>query len=226
MEFDRSIERASPLATAEASDWRPIARWGGILAGLVTVLALLALFGEIGMAAGMSAFDVGDRAAPYAVGAGIWGAVSAILAFLAGGYVGSLVSKHVNVRSGLLQGALVWALAVPVIGVLGASLTVSAVTATGVTTIAAVQADPEAAAQAREAARAKAAPVEKRPAVTEDKVQAATRKAGAVGWAAVGAMLLSLAAAAAGGRLAAACAARCPASAYPVGSPTASTNRV
>jgi hypothetical protein len=184
-----------------ASENEVVARWGGIVAGLFFVLALLVLLGEIGVALGLSSFEPGDRAAPYAIGAGIWGVISAILAFLGGGYIASRISRHVRSKAGATQGLLVWAVAVPVIGVLAAILTIGTVTAAGVTTVAAVQADPAAAAEARDAARTAAPRAEARPAPTEDKVRDAAKKAGAAGWAAVGAMLLSLGAALFGGSL-------------------------
>jgi hypothetical protein len=197
-----------PVPEPAATQHEVVARWGGIVAGVVFLLALLALFGEIGMAAGLSAFDAGDRAAPYAIGAGVWGFVTAIAAFLGGGYLASRVSRHLHARAGATQGLLVWALAVPVIGVLAAVLAIGATTAAGVATVAAVQADPAGTAQARETIRAEAerngggrtetltsAPT------TGAALERASKAAGAAGWAMVGAMLLSLAAAAAGGVL-------------------------
>src|SRR5262245_28471608 len=169
-------------------------------AGVFAVLASLALLGEIGMALGLSSFEPGDRAASYALGAGIWGVISAILAFGIGGYLASRISRHVRSRAGATQGLLVWMVAVPLIGVLAAILTLGTVTAAGVTTVATVQADPVAAAEARDTARANA-PRDARPVPAEEKVRDATKKAGAAGWAAVGAMILSLGAAMLGGSL-------------------------
>lgn len=94
--------------------------WSGVFAGLFAVLALLALFGQVGMAIGMSSFAPGDRAAPYLVGAGVYGAVTAIVAFLAGGWVATAFSRHAGTRTGAAQGALVWAVSVPVLAVLAA----------------------------------------------------------------------------------------------------------
>jgi hypothetical protein len=205
-----SVERVSVVDVPEptATQSEVVARWGGIVAGLFVVLASLVLLGEIGMAIGLSAFEPGDRAASYAIGAGIWGVLSAILAFGIGGYVASRVSRHVRPRAGTTQGLLVWAVAVPVIGVLAALVAIGTVTAAGVTTVAAVQADPAAAAEARETARAAlppradgSTPAEARPAVLRDEVREAAKKTGAAGWAAVGAMLLSLGAALLGGSL-------------------------
>ena len=203
-----SVERVDVVNVAEptASESEVVARWGGIVAGLCVVLASLVLLGEIGMAIGLSSFEPGDRAAPYALGAGVWGILSAILAFGMGGYVASRVSRHVRSRAGTTQGLLVWALSVPVIGVLAAILAIGTVTAAGVATVAAVQADPAAAAESRDTARAVApsdgaTPADVRPAVLRTNVRDAAKKTGAAGWGAVGAMVLSLGAAILGGSL-------------------------
>lgn len=189
----------------------PVARAGGVVAGVFTSLATLILLGEIGMAAGLSAYDGGDRAAAYALGAGIWGIVSAILAFLVGGYVAARLGRPVPGRAGAMHGALVWAVAVPVIGFVAAVLAIGTVTAAGVTTIAAVQADPTAAAEAAAIARARTGgPVlpagsirrELDPRVSASgKLESATKAAGAVGFGAVAGLLLALGAAAFGGSM-------------------------
>lgn len=190
---------------------RPVARAGGIVAGVFTVLATLVLLGEIGMAAGMSAYDAGDRAAAYALGAGIWGLVSAILAFLVGGYVAARLGRPAPGRDAATHGGLVWAVAVPVIGFVAAILAIGTVTAAGVTTIAAVQADPTAAAEAAATVRARTGePVlpagtvrrELDPRVgASGKLESAAKAAGAVGFGAVAALVLALAAAVVGGSL-------------------------
>lgn len=202
-EFDPSLR--------VAADRDYFARWGGIAAGTTTVLALLVLFGEIGMALGLSVYAPGDRAAPYAIGLGIWGVVSAILAYFGGGFVGSAAARHMNPRAGAAQGFLVWALAVPVLAVLAVSLAIQTVTAAGVTTIAAVQADPAAAAEARDAARRAASEAKDAPPAGSIRpefdrrvpasavVATAAKRTGAFGWAAVTALLLSLWAAMVGG---------------------------
>ncbi len=237
--LDRDLEVASPiqashdLATYDRAsydratyDRAPydrdyFARWGGIMAGTVTVLALLVLFGEIGMALGLSVYDAGDRAASYVIGVGVWGVVSAILAYFGGGFVGSAAARHMNPRAGAAQGFLVWAVAVPVLGILAISFAIQTVAAAGVTTIAAVQADPAAAAAARDAAQRAATEAKndvtanaKRPefdrtATASSIVATAAKRTGALGWAAVIALLLSMGAAIAGGSVGTRCASKC-----------------
>lgn len=184
-----------------------LSRWGGILAGVFVTLATLVLLAEVGAAVGLSAVEPGHRAAPYAWGAGIWGLVSVVVAFFLGGGASSCASRLPRRNSGLMQGALVWAVAVPVIGFLGAVLALGAVTAGSVTAAAAVTVDnatppPDALSrdtltpeQRQAAARAR------REATNPATLREASKSAGAVGWAMVGGLVLSLAAAALGGRL-------------------------
>jgi len=189
----------------------PVARAGGVVAGVFTVLATLVLLGQIGMALGLSVFDAGDRAAPYALGAGIYGLISAIVAFLLGGYVAARLGRPAPGQAGAMHGGLVWAVCVPVIGFVAAILSIATVTAAGVSTIAAVQADPAAAAEAAAAARARVGepavpagtirPVFDSRLPASAKVESAAKAAGAVGWGAVAGLVLCLGAAAFGGAL-------------------------
>lgn len=96
-------------------------RWGPIWAGLLTALTTLLLLSLLGLAVGLTAVDA-ERAAreggvPLATGVGtaIWGALSAILAFLLGGFVAGRTAAIFNRRWGALNGALVFLLGVPVI---------------------------------------------------------------------------------------------------------------
>lgn len=190
---------------------RPTMRAHGVAAGVFTVMAVLILLSELGMATGLIAYDGGGRAAAYALGAGLWGFISAILAFLLGGYVAGRFDDPVPGRAGAMRGGLVWAVAVPVMGFLAAILAIGTVTAAGVTTIAAVQADPTAAAEAAAAVRARVsdppAPAgtvrrEFDPrASASGRLESAANAAGAVGFGAVAALLLALGAAAFGGAL-------------------------
>jgi len=90
-------------------------RWGAILAGLFAALSTLALLSLFGLAIGASTFDANDRVQNYGLGAGIWGGVSALLAFLLGGWVAAKTAAVRGERNGLLNGAMVWAVAVPLL---------------------------------------------------------------------------------------------------------------
>ena len=96
-------------------------RWGPIWAGLLAALTALVLLSLLGLAIGLTAVDAAQAARqggpPPATGwvAAVWGAVSAILAFLAGGYLAGWTAAVFNRRWGALNGALVFLLAVPLV---------------------------------------------------------------------------------------------------------------
>src|SRR5205085_11529330 len=88
-------------------------RCGPICAGLFAAPSLLALLSVLGMAVGLSAYDPGDNARRFGVGAGIWGAISMLLAFFFGGWLTARTAALRGTNNGLLNGALVWAVAIP-----------------------------------------------------------------------------------------------------------------
>ena len=90
-------------------------RWGPIIAGLFTALSTLALLSLLGLAIGASTFDPGDRVRNFGLGAGIWGGLSALLAFLVGGWVAARTAAVRGERNGMLNGAMVWAVAIPLL---------------------------------------------------------------------------------------------------------------
>lgn len=90
-------------------------RWGSIIAGLFAALSTLAVLSLLGLAIGASTYDTGDRARDYGIGAGIWGGLSALLAFALGGWLAGRTAALRGPRNGMLNGAMVWALAVPLL---------------------------------------------------------------------------------------------------------------
>ena len=96
-------------------------RWGPIIAGLFAALSLLALLSVLGVAVGLSAYDPGDDPRRFGVGAGIWGAICMILAFFFGGWLAARSAAIRGTNNGLLNGALVWAVAIPLMAYILAS---------------------------------------------------------------------------------------------------------
>jgi len=90
-------------------------RWGPIFAGLFAALSTLAVLSLLGLAIGASAFDPGDRASGFGIGAGIWGGLSMLLAFLVGGWTAARTAAVRGERNGLINGAMVWAVAIPLL---------------------------------------------------------------------------------------------------------------
>jgi len=122
-------EARSEHAGAEAGDWqvevpealnlaRDRVRWGPIWAGLFTALTTIIILSLLGVAIGLTAVD--PRAAAQGgppqgigIGAAIWGAITAIVAFLLGGWVAGRTAAVFDRKWGALNGALVFLVAVP-----------------------------------------------------------------------------------------------------------------
>jgi hypothetical protein len=93
-------------------------RWGSILAGLFTALSSLAVLGVLGVAIAGSAYDPGDSARSFGIGAGIWGIISVLVSFALGGWVAARSAAVRGHNNGLLNGAMVWAVAIPMMAYL------------------------------------------------------------------------------------------------------------
>jgi hypothetical protein len=90
-------------------------RWGPILAGLFAALSTLVVLSVLGAAVAGTAYDPGDRARTYGIGAGVWGLASMLLAFLIGGMVAARTAAVRGRHNGVLNGAMVWAVAIPLV---------------------------------------------------------------------------------------------------------------
>jgi hypothetical protein len=88
-------------------------RWGPILAGLFAALSTLAVLSILGIAVAGSAYDPGDNPRNFGIGAGVWGAVSALLAFFIGGWLAARSAAARGHNAGVLNGAMVWAVTIP-----------------------------------------------------------------------------------------------------------------
>jgi hypothetical protein len=175
-------------------------RWGPIVAGLVTALSTLVVLSVLGLAVGLTAYEPGDRLQDFGMGAGIWGAVSTILAFLLGGWLAAYSSVVRGRGNGLLNGAMVWAVSIPLIlYLLGAGVGTMLNVGTGMATAAApVIADTVTPAGADATAAAAQAEAQQ---ITPQTVAAATDDASQAAWGTLIALLLGLIAAAVGGLL-------------------------
>ncbi len=94
-------------------------RWGPIAAGLLTALTALLVLGLLGLAVGLTTVNSGTAATQgrppsgLGTGAAIWSGLSGIIAFLLGGYVAGRTASVFTRGWGVLNGALVFMLAVP-----------------------------------------------------------------------------------------------------------------
>ncbi len=105
------------IVRAESAEDRPIrrdlVRWGPIVAGLITTVTTMLVLSVLGLAIGLSAFEPADTGTTtYSVAAAIWGAVTAVLAFFAGGWVAARTTAPGGLGVGVLNGFLVGAGAV------------------------------------------------------------------------------------------------------------------
>ncbi len=92
---------------------RDLVRWGPIVAGLITTLATMLVLSVLGLAIGLSAFEPAETGrSTYSTAAAIWGAVSAVIAFLAGGWLAARASAPGGLGVGALNGFLVGAAAI------------------------------------------------------------------------------------------------------------------
>jgi hypothetical protein len=116
---DRDHEIEVPISK-DLNFTRDRVRWGPVLAGVFTALTTMVALALLGAAIGLTAMNAGTAAiqggAPPDAGrnAAVWGAISAIIAFLWGGYVAGRSSAVFDRTWGALNGALVFLIAVPV----------------------------------------------------------------------------------------------------------------
>ncbi|MDQ2997508.1 MAG: hypothetical protein M3R61_10680 [Chloroflexota bacterium] len=94
---------------------KDLVRWGPVITGLFAALATLAPLTVLGLAIGLSAYDAGDQASSFGIGAGIWGAITALIAFFVGGWLSGRTSALRGTNAGILQGAMVWFVAIPLL---------------------------------------------------------------------------------------------------------------
>lgn len=90
-------------------------QWGPIIAGLLSTIASLLVLTILGLAIGASAFE--PRASGESIGtaAAIWGAASAIISFLIGGWVAAKTAAVDGPGSGMINGLMVGATALALI---------------------------------------------------------------------------------------------------------------
>lgn len=193
-------------------------RWGSIIAGLFAALSTLAVLTVLGIAVAGSSYDPGDNARNFGIGAGIWGAISMLLAFFIGGWLAARSAAVSDRNNGLLNGAMVWVVAIPLMlymlmgGIGSLFRTAGSAAATGVQAAAtaggAAASDPMNRERMEDQAQTASAKMQSATQQAQQKVQEITRPenqekaahATAKGaWGTLVSLLLGLAAAAVGG---------------------------
>jgi hypothetical protein len=85
--------------------------WGGIWAGVLTVLGTLLFLATLGLAVGVSAADPGSAdAGAIGIGAAVWSGLSLLIALFVGGYAAARLGMVFDRATGAFEGALVWVL--------------------------------------------------------------------------------------------------------------------
>jgi len=90
-------------------------RWGPIIAGIFAAITSLVVLTLLGLAIGLTTVDPNSQLSNYGIGAGIWGAISALLAFGIGGFLAARTAAVGGRSNGLLNGAMVWVVAIPLL---------------------------------------------------------------------------------------------------------------
>ncbi len=89
--------------------------WGSIIAGLFSAVTVLISLAVLGIALGLSSVDPNAPAGSVGAGIGIWGIVSALIAFAVGGAVAGHTAALPGRGKGALNGLLVWIVAIPLL---------------------------------------------------------------------------------------------------------------
>lgn len=85
--------------------------WGGIWAGVLTVMGTLLFLTTLGLAVGISATDpTNPDAGALGTGAAIWTGLSLLIALFAGGMAATRLGLVFDKAAGAFEGALVWVL--------------------------------------------------------------------------------------------------------------------
>lgn len=85
--------------------------WGGIWAGVLTVMGTLMFLTTLGIAIGISAADPGEgNAEALGTGAAIWTSLSLLIALFVGGMAATRLGMVFDKAAGAFEGALVWVL--------------------------------------------------------------------------------------------------------------------
>ena len=120
---DSNLDDTNLTPVSPADDARTIlvnnVSWGGVLAGVVAGLVTQLILNLIGIGMGASTLNPmtsdNPTASGFSIGAGIWWAVSGIVAAFVGGYIASRLSGRPKASTGAWHGLTSWALTTLVI---------------------------------------------------------------------------------------------------------------
>ncbi len=167
--------------------------WGGILGGVLVAVGLLFLLAALGVAVGITAVDPArTEAAKLGTGAGIWAAVSLLVALFVGGLVSTRIGATHDGSTAFFSGFLVWVVSVLLMAYLAASGASSI--AGGAFNLFASQ-PPQVKEEAAGTLKQKAEELQQKAPELQQKAQEMKPQATKAAWITFGGLVLSLAAA-------------------------------
>jgi hypothetical protein len=90
--------------------------WGGVWSGLLVAVGVFLLLTVLGLAIGVSAADVGPgrdgNAQQLGIGAAVWSGLTLLISLFVGGMVATRTGMIYDRATGMIEGVLVWVLAV------------------------------------------------------------------------------------------------------------------
>ncbi|MEJ7930512.1 hypothetical protein WG922_11065 [Ramlibacter sp. AN1015] len=90
--------------------------WGGVWSGLLVAVGVFLLLSLLGLAIGISTADVGPgedaNVRSLGIGAAVWSGLTLLVALFIGGMVATATGMVYDRTSGMIEGVLVWVLAV------------------------------------------------------------------------------------------------------------------
>jgi hypothetical protein len=92
-----------------------LVRWGPVLAGVFTALSATTVLSVLGLAIGFSSIDPNDTLRSFGIGAGVWGAATALISFFLGGWISGRTTALVDNFTRVLQGSMVWIVTIPLL---------------------------------------------------------------------------------------------------------------
>ena len=96
--------------------------WGGIFGGVLVAVGVLVLLAALGVAVGISTAEPGQtEASTLGTAAGIWAALSLLLALFVGGMVSTRIGAISDRATGFFEGVLVWVVSILLMGTLATS---------------------------------------------------------------------------------------------------------
>lgn len=113
--YDASRRTHQPGVDAVVATPRDLVRWGPVIAGVFAATATSVTLGLLGLAIGFAAYDPGDPASNFGIGSSIWAAISALIAFGVGGWLAGRTAALSGHSNGILNGAMVWFVTIPLL---------------------------------------------------------------------------------------------------------------